>query len=82
MGHENLVTYTWLIGSAITILGIMTVAFIAAININKKNNDKKVDSALCDQKHIPIDQALEKLDKINDTVIRIEAILNGTAKRP
>lgn len=79
-GHENLVSYPWLIGAAIAIIAIIATLSIAIMNNTKKESDKKVDKALCDQKHVYVDQAITKINDISDAVIRIEAILNDERK--
>ena len=72
-----MVTYEWLIGTGIAIIAIIASVITYQHNNTRKKMDQKVDKDLCTERHNVIDRALEKLDRINDVVVRIETILNG-----
>ena len=82
--HANLVTYPWLIGTGIAMLGIFIALMVAIFNA-------KADKGLCNERHEKLDTAIkeikdtatvfnEKIDVIKDAVVRIETILNGRFK--
>ena len=72
-----MITFEWLIGTGISIVGIITVIMVYQHGIIRRCLNAKPDIKLCDERHDVIDKALVKLDRINDIVVRIETILNG-----
>jgi hypothetical protein len=79
--HANLVTYPWLIGTGITMLGIFIILMLAMFS-------SKADKGLCEERHKNLDTTVKeikevasnaniKLDEIKEAIVRIETILNG-----
>jgi len=72
-----MITFEWLIGTGISIVGIITVIMVYQHGIIRRCLNSKTDIKLCDERHGKIDRMSDKVDRINDSVIRIESILNG-----
>jgi len=72
-----MVTHEWLIGTGIAIIAIISSLIIYQNGKIQNKFDEKMDKDRCQERHDVIDRALEKLDRINDVVVRIETILNG-----
>ena len=75
-----MITFEWLIGTGISIVGIITVIMVYQHGVARRCLNTKTDIKICDERHEKIDKVSDKVDRINDTVIRIEAVLKNREK--